>query len=93
MTARIDKKKRLPMALILLGGLSLVFLLASSGMAFGGISAGSVALGLVLFLRCKNRGRSDARKMLCIFLLGITRPWGKPPALPGDSQSLTFSGI
>jgi hypothetical protein len=72
MTARIDKKKHLPMALILLGGLSLVFLLASSGMAFGGISAGSVALGLVLFLRCKNRGRSDARKMLCVFLLGIT---------------------
>jgi len=23
----------------------------------------------------------------------VTRPWGKPPALPGDSQSLTFSGI
>jgi ABC-type phosphate/phosphonate transport system ATPase subunit len=23
----------------------------------------------------------------------LTRPWGKPPALPGDSQSLTFSGI
>ena len=71
-TTRIDKKKRLPMILILLGGISLVFLLASSGMALGGISAGSVALGLVLLLRSKNRGRSDVRNMLCVFLLGIT---------------------
>ena len=71
-TTRIDKKKRLPMILILLGGISLMFLLASSGMALGGISAGAVALGLVLLLRSKNRGRSDVRNMLCVFLLGIT---------------------
>jgi len=72
MTARIDKKKRVPMVLILFGGISFLFLLSSSGMALGGISAGSVALGLVLFITSIRRRRSDARNMLCVFLLGIT---------------------
>jgi len=68
-TTRIDKKKRLPMILILLGGINLVFLLASSGMALGGISAGFVALGLVLFLRSKNRGGGGWRKAFKISLI------------------------